>query len=194
MKVIVGLGNPGREYENTPHNVGFAVIDELAGDASCSLRRSLRFGAKVGNGSLCGQAVMLVQPQTYMNRSGLSVGAIVRYRKLTCDDVIVVSDDIDLEFGYLRIRMGGSSGGHKGIDSLIQHLGGRDFTRVRIGVDKGREGRDPVEHVLSPFSGDERVKIGKTVTRAAAAIQCLLRAGIDEAMNKFNGRQDVESI
>jgi len=194
LKIIVGLGNPGKEYENTPHNVGFAVIDELVSDASSSLKRSLRFKARTGSGNLCGQAVMFVQPQTYMNESGLSVGAIVRYRKLTLDDVVVVSDDADLEFGCLRIRLGGGSGGHKGIDSLIRHLGGSDFTRVRIGVDNGRGGRDLVDHVLSPFSGEDREKIGKTVTRAAEATKCLLRAGIDEAMNKFNGRQDVENI
>ena len=191
MKIIIGLGNPGRKYEKTPHNIGFEVIDELADVLSCSLKRSLRFNARIGKATWNGEKVLLVKPQTFMNNSGMAVGSIARYQKVDASDVVAVSDDADLDLGSLRLKSGGGSGGHRGIDSLIQHLGKKDFARVRVGVGKGREGQGLVGHVLQRFSQKEKRVAEKIVALAAQSVLCLLDAGIDEAMNKYNGRQDV---
>lgn len=194
MNIVVGLGNPGRKYENTPHNIGFAVIDELAREAGCSLKRSLRFKAQTGKVRICNRDVLLVKPQTYMNNSGMSVGPLMRYRKLAPEDIIVISDDADLELGYIRIRPGGGTGGHNGLASLVQHVGSKDFARIRIGIGKGRNGRGLVDHVLDPFSRGERLIADKAVSRAAEALQCMLDESVAEAMNKFNGRDYIENV
>ena len=188
MKVIVGLGNPGKKYVNTPHNIGFAVVDALANGAlSCGLKNSLRFKAKIGEGRLGAESCLLVQPATFMNLSGLAVGSILRYRKVTHEDLIVVLDDADLEFGRLRIKSSGGSGGHKGLASVAEHVSSDRFVRVRIGIgrDVGRGGL--VNHVLRPFKSVERKGVDAAVERAADAVICVLRAGVDTAMNEFNG-------
>ena len=190
MKIIVGLGNPGKRYEHTPHNVGFGTVDKLAAELDSSCRRSLRFKASVAKCSSDGEDVLLVKPQTYMNNSGESVGAIMRYRKLAPQDVVVVSDDADLELGRLRIRPSGGSGGHRGLASIIQHLSSSDFARIRIGIGRDEQTTGLVDHVLSPFSSEERKRVEQVVDRATQAVLCILAHGIDEAMNRFNGRED----
>jgi PTH1 family peptidyl-tRNA hydrolase len=192
LKIIVGLGNPGRKYEQTPHNIGFAVIDELADIMSCALKKSLRFNAFLGKTVWNGKKVLLIKPQTYMNNSGEAVGSVVRYQKVDASEIVVVSDDADLELGVLRVRVGGGSAGHRGINSLVQHLGTKEFARVRVGVGKGREGQGLEDHVLQRFSVKEKGIAEKIVATSAQSVLHLLESGVEETMNIYNGRQDVE--
>ncbi len=186
MKVIVGLGNPGKQYENTPHNAGFSVVDELACRFDGSFRKSLRFDASIAKALYRDENVLLVKPETYMNRSGLAVASILKYRSGGIGDLVVVLDDADLERGCLRIRSGGGSGGHKGLGSIIDSLGDNAFTRVRIGI--GRQAGDNlVDHVLSPYSAGDRKKMFEVFKVVADAVECILAYGVSEAMNKFNG-------
>lgn len=184
MKIVVGLGNPGREYERTLHNVGFAVVDELAGRLACSLRKSLRFEARLGKAVVGEETVWLVQPVTFMNRSGEAVASILRYRPAEIADVIVVVDDADLERGRLRIRAGGGSGGHKGLGSIIDAVGNRDFPRVRLGI--GRMAGTLTEQVLRPLPPEEWPVMDTAVKRAAEAVLCMIESGVETAMNRFN--------
>ena len=182
MKVIVGLGNPGRQYAHTRHNVGFDVLDIFA------RRRKVRVlgrqhRALVGRFEQAGEEVLLVKPQTFMNESGAAVGAIVRKHRLEPGDILVVYDDIDLPLGRLRIRMRGSSGGHKGMNSIIHSLGSSDFPRIRIGI--GRQG-DAIDHVLSRFNRRERETIDPALESAADALDEILNEGIEAAMNEYN--------
>lgn len=188
MKVIVGLGNPGKQYENTPHNAGFSVVDELASRLECSFRKSLRFDARMAKALYKGEDVLLVKPETYMNRSGQAVASILKYRSGGTGALIVVLDDADLERGRLRIRSSGGSGGHKGLGSIIENLGDNGFARVRIGV--GREaGNDLVDHVLRPYTSGDRQKMSEVFRLAADAVECIIASGVEEAMNKFNGTE-----
>lgn len=186
MKVVVGLGNPGKKYEHTRHNVGFWTIDDLSERLSCELKRSFRFKARIGKGLLDDEKVMLVKPETYMNNSGRAVGSVLRYGKLEASDLIVVLDDADLDFGRLRVRTHGSSGGHRGLSSIIEHVRSEDFVRVRIGIGRDKDGGELVKHVLRTFSPTEEEKVQGTIGMAAEAVLCVLRSGVDAAMNKFN--------
>ncbi len=188
MKLVVGLGNIGAEYADTPHNAGFGVVDELACQASCVMRRSLSFRALTGRLELAGEEVMMVKPLTYMNLSGTAVAAIMGYRKIEIADLLVIVDDADIELGKIRIRKNGSSGGHKGIDSIIGSIGSQDFPRVRIGVGRSSEGAHGlVAHVLKPFKGDELEMFNKVIKETAKAVVDIYRLGIDVTMNRFNG-------
>ena len=193
MKIVVGLGNPGKEYAETPHNVGFAVIEQLAAGFDCAMRRSLRFNARIGHVTVAPEPLLLVEPLTFMNRSGDAVAAILGYRKLSTSDMVVVLDDADLDIGWLRIRARGSSGGHRGLDSIIRSTGGDAFARVRIGVGRGRRRDDLVEHLLSRFSRQEWQQIQPEITRAADAVRCVLESGAEAAMNRFNGPPSDET-
>jgi PTH1 family peptidyl-tRNA hydrolase len=187
VKMVVGLGNPGRKYERTRHNVGFEVVDELARRLSGRFRKgwlATAETAKVQTDS--GQELLLVKPQTFMNLSGKAVAPLARKRGLDPSDVIVAVDDAELPAGKLRIRARGSAGGHNGLKSLIQDLGSEEFMRVRVGVGRKELGGDLAEHVLSPFSREDRRLIDEAVTRAADAVLCILHEGVDAAMNKFN--------
>ncbi len=182
MKAIVGLGNPGRRYAHTRHNVGFDVLDILA------KRRKVRIlgrqhRALVGRFERAGEEILLVKPQTFMNESGSAVGAVVRKHRLEPGDILVVYDDIDLPLGRLRIRTRGSSGGHKGMNSIIQSLGSNDFPRMRVGI--GRSG-EAIDHVLSRFSRREREIIDPALHSAGDALEMILDEGIEAAMNEFN--------
>lgn len=188
MKVLVGLGNPGKMYVNTPHNIGSAVIEALAdGALSCRLRKSIRFKARIGESRIEDENCLLVQPTTCMNRSGMSVGRILRYRKIDPEDLVVVLDDADLEFGRLRIKLGGGSGGHKGLASVVEHVNSEEFVRVRIGIGRETGCGSLVDHVLKPFKPGERKGVDAAVKRAADAVICVLKTGVDVAMNEFNG-------
>lgn len=185
MKLIVGLGNPGRRYRNTPHNAGFAVVDGMAVRLGCTFRKRLRFRARTAEAQIGTEPVLLVKPETYMNRSGQAVGALLRFRKLDVTDVIVVVDDADLELGRIRIRPQGSSGGHRGLVSIEEHVG-KGFARVRIGI--GRSEQEAlVDHVLTPLAASQRVVLDKVVEVASDAIGMLIEKGANEAMNAFNG-------
>ncbi|MDN5292915.1 MAG: peptidyl-tRNA hydrolase, family [Eubacteriales bacterium] len=183
MKIIAGLGNPGREYENTRHNIGFMVVDELArflGLAFCGEK----FCALVAEGLVDGEKVLLLKPQTYMNLSGLSVAEAARFYKLEPAAILVVYDDMDLPPGKIRLREKGSSGGHKGMQSVIDHLGTDAIPRLRIGI--GRGPGQGADYVLSPFREEEKPIIEEAVRRGAEALTCWLKEGMAAAMNKYN--------
>lgn len=183
-KFIVGLGNPDPEYTSTRHNVGFRVVDELAArHGAPRLRR--RFQARVTQISLGEEQVLLLQPLTYMNRSGLAVAAMLQFYQASPQDLLVVCDDFQLPLGKLRLRRKGSAGGHRGLQSIIAQLGTQEFPRLRLGI--GNPGaQDPVEYVLSPFPEEEREIIAPAIVRAAEACEVCMREGLEAAMNQFN--------
>lgn len=187
MKTVVGLGNPGKEYESTPHNAGFAVIDELAGRLDVKLKRSWRFRARTGKGVAGSGNLMLVEPLTFMNRSGEAVAPVLRYSRTEAADLVVVFDDADLPLGTVRVRAQGSSGGHKGLDSIINSLGTKNFVRVRVGIGRGRAKGGLVDYVLSPIRGAGAELFRAGVRDAADAVECVLEKGVEKAMNEFNG-------
>jgi peptidyl-tRNA hydrolase, PTH1 family len=184
LKLIVGLGNPGRAYANTRHNVGFQVIDTLAKSHHIKvIRRYCR--ALVGVATISGEEVILAKPQTFMKLPGQAVGEISRKQRIDPSEILVIYDDMDLPPGKLRIRLGGSSGGHKGMRSIIDHLGTKDFPRIRIGI--GRHNGEAVDHVLSRFTRAELQLVRPAIQSAAEAIEVMLEEGIEPAMNRFNG-------
>ncbi len=185
MKIIVGLGNPGREYEATRHNIGFMVIDKLAAAWDIELSKT-QHKALLGEGKFHSEKVILMKPMTYMNLSGEAVGAIMRWHKLKPEDVLVVYDDMDLVPGKLRIRTQGSAGGHNGIKSIIQHLGTEVFTRLKLGIGRPQPGRDSSNYVLQGFSAGEKEIIQEVLHRATEAIELVLTEGAVMASNKFN--------
>ena len=192
--MVVGLGNPGQEYAATRHNIGFAVLDRLAEELNCSFRRKWRFSAEVAE-AVTGAAgkVVLAKPRTYMNRSGVAVGALLNWLKLAPADMLVVVDDADLALGQIRLRPSGGSGGHNGLRSIIEALGGNEgFARLRLGI--GRTvpvGADITGHVLGKFATAERELAEQAAASAVKAIDSCLREGLTEAMNQFNRRKSL---
>ncbi|MCX7781588.1 MAG: aminoacyl-tRNA hydrolase [Negativicutes bacterium] len=184
MKLIVGLGNPGQEYSATRHNVGFMAVDELAGRWQAAAWRS-RFDALVAEHRGT-EPVLLVKPQTYMNLSGTAVAALARWYKLKTEDIIVIYDDLDLPVGKLRLRGQGGAGGHRGIESLLVHLGQDTFSRVRIGIGRPPQGWETANYVLGRFAPEEQPLIVEAVGRAADAVEYILRHGLVKAGNVFN--------
>jgi PTH1 family peptidyl-tRNA hydrolase len=189
VKVIAGLGNPGAEYDDTPHNVGFDVVALMADRLSAEWRRNTGFQARMARADGPGGPWLLVQPQTFMNRSGLCVAPLLRYHGGSCEDLVVVLDDADLPLGRLRIRAGGGSGGHRGLASVIEALGTGAFARVRLGVGRTTAQGGLVDHVLGQFAPAQRCVVRQMVATAADAVQCLVEKGLAEAMNRFNGWQ-----
>ncbi|MDD5169950.1 MAG: aminoacyl-tRNA hydrolase [Syntrophales bacterium] len=188
MKLIVGLGNPGKQYQFTRHNLGFFVIDRLAGDHSIAVTLK-GFDAIYGRGRIENEPVLLAKPQTFMNRSGSSVSGFFEYFKIEdYTDVIVVHDDLDLPFGVVRLKADGGHGGHKGLLSTIEHLGRSDFLRVRMGIGRPVEKTSTEDYVLSRFSDDEMNRLPKVLSNAVEAIDCILSSGIQAAMNRYNVR------
>ena len=188
MKIIAGLGNPGKEYEHTRHNMGFDVIDELARRWHVTLWKE-DMKAEIGQTLVNGEKGLLVKPLTYMNNSGEAVGAIARYYKVDLDDIYIICDDLDLPPGKTRIRKKGASGGHNGIKSLIAHLGSENFNRFRIGVGHPQDGHTVVEHVLSRPYGEDIQKIEDAKIHTADSIESALKDGVDHAMNVFNPKR-----
>jgi PTH1 family peptidyl-tRNA hydrolase len=189
VSLVVGLGNPGKTYVTTRHNFGFMVLDKLADSFSIQLGKR-KFNALLGRGSIEGVDVILTKPMAFMNRSGPPVHKIKQYFNISCKDILVVHDDIDLAFGTLRIKQKGGSGGHNGIESLIEFLGTRDFSRLRIGIGRGlgssKNDIDVTNYVLSEFSYNEKKNLGQIITKAQDAITTILCKGITYAMNCFN--------
>ncbi len=184
MYAIIGLGNPDKKYEKTRHNVGFDVIDELAQQMGISVT-TRRHKALCGLSSIGTEKVLLVKPQTYMNLSGESVRAVIDFYKLDPEkDLIVISDDIDLPTGKIRIRAKGSAGGHNGLKSIIAHAGTQNFKRVKVGV--GAHGGNLVKHVLGKFGKEERVLVDDAIIDAAGAVKVMVTDSIETAMNKYN--------
>ncbi len=189
VKIVVGLGNPGKEYERTPHNAGFMLIDALAAKHACGLRGSWRFRARTGTVHLGDERVLLVKPETFMNRSGEAVAAILRWQKATPADLMVVLDDADLPLGRLRIRASGSSGGHRGLASIVACLGTEAFARLRLGIGRGgADGRPLVNFVLGALPEADGQLLSAGVGLAVDAVTCWVTQSLDAAMNGFNGR------
>lgn len=183
--LVVGLGNPGREHRGNRHNVGFMAIDRLATEGGIDLAR-VQNKSIVGDGRLFGRSVLLVKPQTYMNRSGDAVGPLARYYRVAPEDVIVVYDDIDLSLGTIRLREQGGSGGHNGMKSIIQHLG-QDFPRLRLGVGRPSGRMPPAAYVLQDFDVEEMTLVDAMLDQAEHALGTFLKEGIEIAMNRHNG-------
>lgn len=195
MKAIFGLGNPGPRYAGTRHNVGFAVVDELARRAAAAFESApadalvakWRRGAGApGLDSVGGDVVLLVKPLTFMNESGQAVGELARYFKIDVPDLLIVVDEVQLPLGRLRARARGSAGGHNGLKSIIAHLGD-EFPRLRVGVGRGDDRRDLADHVLSRFELDEREEVERMMSRAADAAETFITSGIAAVMNTYNG-------
>jgi PTH1 family peptidyl-tRNA hydrolase len=182
--LVAGLGNPGREYARTRHNAGWMVVDELAARAAASFRS--KFSGRLAEARLADHRLALLKPETYMNESGRSIGAAVRFFKVMPDGLLVVHDDVDLEPGRLQARRGGGLAGHNGLRSIAQALGSQDFLRLRIGVGRpGRGDRRPVaDYVLSPF--EDEVDVNALVSRAVDAVELLVREGLEATQARFN--------
>ncbi len=187
MKVVAGLGNPGARYAETRHNVGFATVDLLA------RRWGVRFGRGKCQAALCqrlvdGEQVILAKPRTFMNRSGVAVGCLLRLYSVAPSELIVIHDDLDLPLGRVRVKVGGASGGHRGLESVIEEIADSGFVRVRIGIGRPPAGVDPASYVLEPFLDDEREAVQGSVTRAADAVESVLAQGVERTLNVFNAR------
>lgn len=189
MYLIVGLGNPGAQYARTRHNAGWFVIDELARRHAIDISRK-SFDARLGSGLIAEQRVVLAKPQTFMNLSGRAVSAILRYHNITLDHLLVVTDDLNLPLGKLRLRVGGSDGGHNGLKSVAQSVASKDYPRLRFGVSEPpraeREQHGTADFVLRPFTPDEWPVVERVTGRAADCVETFIREGAEAAMNQFN--------
>lgn len=189
MKLIAGLGNPGPRYEQTRHNVGFLVVDELARRWKVDISAFDRhYEALLGEGMICGERVMLLKPQTFMNLSGRSVRSVQQFFKLALGELMIVIDDLDLPVGRIRVRGEGSGGGHRGMNDVIAKCGSQEIPRIRIGIGKVHRS-ETVDYVLSKFAPDEREPVEHAIVMAADATECWLKDGTTAAMNKFNRRE-----
>jgi PTH1 family peptidyl-tRNA hydrolase len=188
--LVVGLGNPGKDYEWSRHNLGFMLIDKLAGDEGIDVKRR-ECQSQVGRGAIEGSAVKLVKPQTYMNLSGEAVACLLAKHKLAepGENLIVISDDLALPFGKIRIRARGSAGGHNGLKSIIGAVGTNEFTRLRIGIQPEHPVSDAKRFVLDSFSGAARPEVEKILERSAEALRAILRDGVLKAMTEYNSNE-----
>lgn len=188
LHLIVGLGNPGAKYARTRHNVGFQLVEQLAERWRGTWAMEKKFQARCARVERAGQVVILAEPQTFMNASGEAVGALATFYQVPVKRLVVAMDDADLPLGEIRLRARGSSGGHHGLESVESHLGTREFARLKLGIGRTVDGRrDIADYVLAPFEGEEREVAGRVLTAAGNQIECWLDAGIEKAMNEFNG-------
>jgi PTH1 family peptidyl-tRNA hydrolase len=183
--LVIGLGNPGKRYQSTKHNVGFRVVDRLA------RRQGIKFTGRrgesqVGAGRVGRERVFLARPLTYMNEGGVAVRKLVKGLKIPLDRLIVVHDDLDLACGRIKIKKSGGHGGHKGVQSIIQELGSTDFLRVKVGIDKPQDAEQGADYVLSPFTRDQLPLVKESIERAAEAVEAVIISGTDQAMNTYN--------
>lgn len=185
MYIIVGLGNPTREYAATRHNIGYDVVTRISDDYNISLDMK-KHRSLCGRGSIGGEKVVLVQPLTYMNLSGEAVRELKDYYKVTNDKIIIIYDDISLDVGQLRIRVKGSAGGHNGIKSIISHLGTDEFTRIKVGVGDKPKGWDLADYVLGRFTKEEEESVRDVLLRASKACACIIEENVETAMNQYN--------
>jgi len=185
VKLVVGLGNPGKKFELTRHNIGFLVIDYLSDEMKIPLNKK-EFNALVGKRNFKNQMIILAKPDTYMNQSGVAVEGLFKYYRPDLKDIIIIHDDMDIELGRLKIKVGGGSAGHKGIASIISELGAPDFTRVKIGIGRPPNGVDGADFVLSIFSSEEFSLVKEIVPLASKAVLTIINQGIERAMTQFN--------
>jgi peptidyl-tRNA hydrolase, PTH1 family len=190
VHLIVGLGNPGVEYAKTRHNAGFLLVEKLAAKWKTDWTNERKFNARIARSESGGKRVLLCQPQTFMNLSGETVGALKNFYQLPLKQILVTVDDADLPFGEIRLRAGGSSGGHHGLESIEQHVASREFARLRIGIGRKDGVREITNFVLGRFEAAESAELEKVLTRASDQIECWLDGGIEKAMNQFNGVVD----
>lgn len=188
LKIIIGLGNPGSEYKDTKHNIGFAVVEHLAGERKIKMKEKAHFSL-IGRGKIAGEDVALVLPQTFMNLSGKAVKEVFTHEGKEAGDLLVVCDDINLELGKIRLRRQGSSGGQKGLESIVRALGREDFPRLRVGIATQVHKGDISPYVLSPFKRKDRKHAAHAVCLATDAIMSMLEDGIDKAMSVFNKKK-----
>jgi len=193
VHLVVGLGNPGEAYRLTRHNLGFLAVDHLGNDHGIQLTRK-RAESLWGRGAIAGHPVVLGKPQTFMNRSGEAVAALMRYFSLSPEHLVVIQDDLDLEFGRMRIVPGGGTGGHRGIHSIHETLGVTEYVRLKIGIGRPRHGESPERYVLSPWYEDQWAEVPQVVAGAAAAITNLLADGLDKAMTVVNAKLIPQSL
>lgn len=186
MYLIVGLGNPGRNYVDTRHNVGFMTIDRIANKHNIEVIKS-KHNALIGEGSIKGERVILMKPMTFMNESGRAIIDCVRFLKIPIDNIIVICDDIDIPFGTVRVKKKGSAGTHNGLKSIINHTKDQNFPRIKISVGKKPAYMDLANFVLSRFSNDEKKVLDLQIDDAVEATELIIKSGVDEAMNKLNG-------
>lgn len=186
MFLVVGLGNPGSKYSQTRHNVGFSVIDVLSERYNTKINK-IKFKSLYGEAKIDGKKVLLVKPQTYMNNSGEAVLEISKFFKIPLENIIIVLDDIDIDFASLRVRQKGSAGSHNGMKSIIHLLKSDKIPRVKIGIGRPESGRDLADFVLGRFSKEQEVDIEEVVLKAADTVECLIKEGISSSMNKYNG-------
>jgi PTH1 family peptidyl-tRNA hydrolase len=190
MHLIVGLGNPGAEYAKTRHNAGFWLVQNLAKRWGVDWTLGKKFDARVARADCKGMPVVLCEPQTFMNASGEAVGSLVTFYRIPLARLLVVLDDADLPVGEIRLRKRGSSGGHHGLESIEEHLNSREFPRLRIGIGRQDGVREITNYVLGRFSSAEAMLVEKALTAASDQVECWLGAGIEKAMNQFNGVVD----
>lgn len=184
MKILVGLGNPGTPYEGTRHNIGFRVVDRLAQENQISLSQK-RFKARFGKGSIHSHEVVLVKPLTFMNLSGQAVREVLGFYKAAISNLVVIHDDLDLPVGVLRIKRWGGDGGHQGIRSIIDVLGGNSFLRLKVGIGRPPDGLDAADYVLNRFEESEERSLEEVVSRAAECVSVIVSEGIEAAMNRY---------
>lgn len=184
MKLIVGMGNPGVQYQGSRHNIGFQVVDRIA-IINHVLISNKRFKTLYGTGWIDSQEVVLAKPMTFMNRTGEAVKKLVNFFTIGTDDLIVIHDDLDLPFGRLRFKRRGGDGGHQGVRSIIESMGGNNFLRLKVGIGRPQKGIDPAEYVLSLFGESEEPILDKILNRAADALKVMLLEGLEIAMNRY---------
>ena len=194
LHLIVGLGNPGAEYARTRHNAGFLVVEELTRRAAAGWNLEKRFNARVAKVERDGRKTLFAEPQSFMNASGEAVSGLVGFYRVPVSQLLVVIDDADLPLGEIRLRPKGSSGGHHGLESIEQHIGSREFARLKVGIGRTKDGRREItNYVLGRFSSEEKLLLEKVLQRAADQAECWVADGIDKAMNRFNGVVDSEN-
>ncbi|MCU0771090.1 MAG: aminoacyl-tRNA hydrolase [Verrucomicrobia bacterium] len=191
VHLIIGLGNPGAKYARTRHNIGFLSVEALAARWAASWREERTFEARLAGASVGGQRVLLCEPLTFMNASGAAVRAVADFHRVPVERLLVLMDDADLPLGEIRLRPSGGTGGHHGLESVEQYLGTREYARLRLGIGRGPGLREITGHVLGRFGSEEKPLLEAVLQRAANQVVCWLQAGVQKAMNDFNGRVDL---
>ena len=184
--VVVGLGNPGPQYEKTRHNIGFMVADLLAGRVGGKFSAHKRSGAEIVQTRLAGRQVILAKPRSYMNLSGSAVAGLARFFSVTPENIVVIHDELDLDYGTIRLKQGGGEGGHNGLRSISQSLGTKDYLRTRVGIGRPPGRQDPADFVLKPFSSVERKELDLVCEEAADAVELVLQHGLEAAQNRLH--------